>query len=183
MKKILICLLFLGGLVFWAQEVRTAEAQESRRQKSTVLLVINNIAKTKYDEKLNTIMDEALHKKIDGIYNEVEPEQYKLKFAGKSWEAAGLKEILNLVSDATALDYLVYVELRPFEKESNYNLVYYDKKMTANLLLRIVSVSQEKELYKNSFSIEAKDSLARRGGPGKDHSFRGSDQYCVGGVQ
>lgn len=34
--------------------------------------VYNQYCHTTYDEKLTKIMDESLHKKIDGIYNEVD---------------------------------------------------------------------------------------------------------------
>lgn len=35
----------------------------AERQKSTVLLLINNTAHSKHDKKLNTLMQETLHKK------------------------------------------------------------------------------------------------------------------------
>lgn len=42
-----------------------AEAAKSLRQKSSVLLVFNNIAGTRYDEKLTQIALEKLQKKIE----------------------------------------------------------------------------------------------------------------------
>ena len=44
-----------------------AEAAKSLRQKSSVLLVFNNIAGTRYDEKLTQIALEKLQKKMEFI--------------------------------------------------------------------------------------------------------------------
>lgn len=58
---------FLMIFVFFTAACE-AEAAKSLRQKSSVLLVFNNIAGTRYDEKLTQIALEKLQKKIEGIY-------------------------------------------------------------------------------------------------------------------
>ena len=60
-----------------------AEAAKSLRQKSSVLLVFNNIAGTRYDEKLTQIALEKLQKKIEGIYLEIDAEPYGEKLQRK----------------------------------------------------------------------------------------------------
>ena len=57
---------FLMIFVFFTAACE-AEAAKSLRQKSSVLLVFNNIAGTRYDEKLTQIALEKLQKKIEGI--------------------------------------------------------------------------------------------------------------------
>ena len=64
-----------------------AEAAKSLRQKSSVLFgCFNNIAGTRYDEKLTQIALEKLQKKIEGIYLEIDAEPYGENFKEKSFE-------------------------------------------------------------------------------------------------
>lgn len=70
-----------------------AEAAKSLRQKSSVLLVFNNIAGTRYDEKLTQIALEKLQKKIEGIYLEIDAEPYGENFKEKSFEKASFAEL------------------------------------------------------------------------------------------
>ena len=160
MRKFLLLFLMFCALLSIGQDWLgcVAEAQGNLRKKSSVMLIVNNLAQTKYDEKLTAMMNESLHKKIDGIYNELEADAYLPKFAGHSFEQAESKELIDLVHEATELDYLIYVELQPFAKKTNYNLVYYDKAMTANLLLRLIDARNGKEIYQGKYTIEAKDS-------------------------
>jgi len=133
-----------------------ATANGKMRQRSSVILIINNIAHTNYDQKLTKIMDESLHKKIDGIYNEADGADYLAKFSGHSNENSSTKDMLDIVRDSS-VDYFIYTELQPFVKKENYNLIYYDKSMIASVVLRIMDVKNGKELYHNKYSIESTD--------------------------
>ena len=69
-----------------------AEAAKSLRQKSSVLLVFNNIAGTRYDEKLTQIALEKLQKKIEGIYLEkIDAKPYGENFKEESFEKLHLQ--------------------------------------------------------------------------------------------
>ena len=76
---------FLMIFVFFTAACE-AKAAKSLRQKSSVLLVFNNIAGTRYDEKLTQIALEKLQKKIEGIYLEIDAEPYGENFKEKSFE-------------------------------------------------------------------------------------------------
>lgn len=156
-KRVIFSILLLFMLVNLQASQNYANATETMRKRSSVMLVINNIANTKYDDKLTKMMDESLHKKIDGIYNEMDSADYLTKFAGHSNENATAQDMLDLIKDS-GTDYFVYAELQPFVKKSNFNLVYYDKAMTASFVLRIIDIKNCKELYNNKYSIESKDS-------------------------
>lgn len=156
-KRVIFSILLLFMLVNLQVSQNYANATETMRKHSSVMLVINNIANTKYDDKLTKMMDESLHKKIDGIYNEMDSADYLTKFAGHSNENATAQDMLDLIKDS-GTDYFVYAELQPFVKKSNFNLVYYDKAMTASFVLRIIDIKNCKELYNNKYSIESKDS-------------------------
>ncbi len=156
-KRVIFSILLLFMLVNLQVSQNYANATETMRKRSSVMLVINNIANTKYDDKLTKMMDESLHKKIDGIYNEMDSADYLTKFAGHSNENATAQDMLDLIKDS-GTDYFVYAELQPFVKKSNFNLVYYDKAMTASFVLRIIDIKNCKELYNNKYSIESKDS-------------------------
>ena len=156
-KRVIFSILLLFMLVNLQVSQNYANATETMRRHSSVMLVINNIANTKYDDKLTKMMDESLHKKIDGIYNEMDSADYLTKFAGHSNENATAQDMLDLIKDS-GTDYFVYAELQPFVKKSNFNLVYYDKAMTASFVLRIIDIKNCKELYNNKYSIESKDS-------------------------
>lgn len=100
-----------------------AEAAKSLRQKSSVLLVFNNIAGTRYDEKLTQIALEKLQKKIEGIYLEIDAEPYGENFKEKSFEKASFAELTAQV-DGCGADYFVYTELQPITKETHFNFGY-----------------------------------------------------------
>ena len=135
---------FLMIFVFFTAACE-AKAAKSLRQKSSVLLVFNNIAGTRYDEKLTQIALEKLQKKIEGIYLEIDAEPYGENFKEKSFEKASFAELTAQV-DGCGADYFVYTELQPITKE------------TTGLVLRIVDLKNDKELYNKKYLIKAEDS-------------------------
>ena len=134
-----------------------AEAAKSLRQKSSVLLVFNNIAGTRYDEKLTQIALEKLQKKIEGIYLEIDAEPHGENFNEKSFEKASFAELTAQV-DGCGADYFVYTELQPITKETHFNFIYFDKNVETGLVLRIVDLKNDKELYNKKYLIKAEDS-------------------------
>ena len=134
-----------------------AEAAKSLRQKSSVLLVFNNIAGTRYDEKLTQIALEKLQKKIEGIYLEIDAEPYGENFKEKAFEKASFAELTAQV-DGCGADYFVYTELQPITKETHFNFIYFDKNVETGLVLRIVDLKNDKELYNKKYLIKAEDS-------------------------
>ncbi|MCD8359289.1 MAG: hypothetical protein LUC29_00225 [Acidaminococcaceae bacterium] len=152
-KRIFVCLLLML-LVF---TVSSADAARALRQKSSVVLVFNNIAATRYDDKLTVLAVEKLRKKLDGIYIEIEAEPYLKNFQGKSFENKDFAEITEQVQGCSA-DYFVYAELQPFRKETHFDLVYYDKNMKAALVLRILDLKNMRELYNKKYVMKAEDS-------------------------
>ena len=134
-----------------------AEAAKSLRQKSSVLLVFNNIAGTRYDEKLTQIALEKLQKKIEGIYLEIDAEPSGENFKEKSFEKASFAELTAQV-DGCGADYFVYTELQPITKETHFNFIYFDKNVETGLVLRIVDLKNDKELYNKKYVMKAEDS-------------------------
>ena len=114
---------FLMIFVFFTAACE-AKAAKSLRQKSSVLLVFNNIAGTRYDEKLTQIALEKLQKKIEGIYLEIDAEPYGENFKEKSFEKASFAELTAQV-DGCGADYFVYTELQPITKETYFNFIYF----------------------------------------------------------
>lgn len=151
-----LVLAFLMIFVFFTAACK-AEAAKSLRQKSSVLLVFNNIAGTRYDEKLTQIALEKLQKKIEGIYLEVDSEPYGKNFKEKSFEKASFAELTAQV-DGCGADYFVYTELQPITKETYFNFIYFDKNVETGLVLRIVDLKNGKELYNKKYVMKAKDS-------------------------
>ena len=147
---------FLMIFVFFTAACE-AEAAKSLRQKSSVLLVFNNIAGTRYDEKLTQIALEKLQKKIEGIYLEIDAESYGENFKEKSFEKASFAELTAQV-DGCGADYFVYTELQPITKETHFNFIYFDKNVETGLVLRIVDLKNDKELYNKKYLIKAEDS-------------------------
>ena len=131
-----------------------AEAAKSLRQKSSVLLVFNNIAGTRYDEKLTQIALEKLQKKIEGIYLEIDAEPYGENFKEKSFEKASFAELTAQV-DGCGADYFVYTELQPITKETHFNFIYFDKNV--EVLKRIL------ENVHKSFKARTASDKARKG--------------------
>lgn len=121
--------------------LRPAKLKQLRAcdRKAAVLLVFNNIAGTRYDEKLTQIALEKLQKKIEGIYLEVDSEPYGKNFKEKSFEKASFAELTAQV-DGCGADYFVYTELQPITKETYFNFIYFDKNVETGLVLRIVDL-------------------------------------------
>lgn len=147
---------FLMIFVFFTAACE-AKAAKSLRQKSSVLLVFNNIAGTRYDEKLTQIALEKLQKKIEGIYLEIDDEPYGENFKEKSFEKASFAELTAQV-DGCGADYFVYTELQPITKETHFNFIYFDKNVETGLVLRIVDLKNDKELYNKKYVMKAEDS-------------------------
>lgn len=152
-RKTSFLLFVLLSFTFIAANLNNCFAE---RQKSTVLLLINNTAHSKHDKKLNTLMLETLHKKIDVIYHEENPGKFVENFYGKEQSKLSLDEMLAKLSGSTA-DYLVYVELKALDKDSDFNLIYYSKEVTATLFVRLIDMKNEKELYRDEFTMTSKD--------------------------
>lgn len=133
------------------------EATQNLRHKSSVILVFNNIAGTRYDDKLSEIALEKLQKKIEGIYIEVGSEPYDENFKARSFEQAALEELKSQV-DGCEADYFVYVELQPFTKETDFDLIYFNKAVETGLVLRIVDLKNSSELYSKKYVMKAEDS-------------------------
>ena len=126
--------------------------------------MFNNIAGTRYDEKLTQIALEKLQKKIEGIYLEIDAEPYGENFKEKSFEKASFAELTAQV-DGCGADYFVYTELQPITKETHFNFIYpddykkyFDKNVETGLVLRIVDLKNDKELYNKKYLIKAEDS-------------------------
>ena len=132
-------------------------ANTTTRDKSQVLLIINNISESKYSKALNKMMDEELHKKINGIYEEKSAEKFLNNFKNTAACKIPLQSILSKI-DGSSSDYLIYAELKPFNKNTEFNFVYYDKEITATFAIRIIDIKNKKELYKSEYSLTAKDS-------------------------
>ena len=126
-------------------------------RKAACFLVFNNIAGTRYDEKLTQIALEKLQKKIEGIYLEIDAEPYGENFKEKSFEKASFAELTAQV-DGCGADYFVYTELQPITKETHFNFIYFDKNVETGLVLRIVDLKNDKELYNKKYLIKAEDS-------------------------
>lgn len=133
------------------------EAAIQKNQKSTVLLIINNIAKSKHDQRLNEIMQEGLQKKIDRLYYEEDAKTFLSEFAGRDNSELTVEDMLKKIIGSKA-DYLIYAELKPFSQQSEFNFIYHHKEVTATFLLRIIDVQKKQELYSSIYSITAKDS-------------------------
>ena len=134
-----------------------AEAAKSLRQKSSVLLVFNNIAGTRYDEKLTQIALEKLQKKIEGIYLEIDAEPYGENFKEKSFEKASFAELTAQV-DGCGQIILFIPSCSLLQKKHNFNFIYFDKNVETGLVLRIVDLKNDKELYNKKYLIKAEDS-------------------------
>ena len=136
--------------------VLTGPAFAEARQKSAVLAVYINNSGTTYNDVLDKIVETELQKRLEGLYIELDGNLYKPQFAKIDVEAASVKQIIDVVHDSGA-DYLVYIELYPFNKAENYNLIYHRKSMTSNVFLWLIDIKNRQTLYKDHFSLKSKD--------------------------
>lgn len=153
--KFIAVLTLIGCYLF--NIIGNCYAYNDAREKSKVLILINNIANTKHDKALNEIMYKELHKKIDGIYFEEDNQKYLKSIEGKDNSQLTVTEMLEKINDSDS-DYLIYAELKRIDKKSDFNFVYYDKEVTATFCLRIIDIKNKKELYSSEYSMTAEDS-------------------------
>lgn len=151
----LLTFAFFIGILFCPDQ--TAFAQQ--RKKSAVITIYNNLSGTTYNKDLDKIVQKELQRRIEGLYIELDNEPYTTKFRGKSFSNADLFDVVSAVQDSGA-DYLVYVELLPFDKHGTNYVAHFDKTMTASVFLWLIDVKQGKEYYRGSFSMASKDSSA-----------------------
>lgn len=151
---ILMFAFIFGGFIFSEQKAFAAQ-----RRKSAVITVYNNLSGTTYNKALDKVVQKELQRRLEGLYIELDSEPYAAKFRGKSLSDADLFDVVNAVKDSGA-DYLVYVELLPFDKHGTNYVAHFDKNMTASVFLWLIDVKQGKEFYKGSFSMASKDSSA-----------------------
>lgn len=128
----------------------------AQRQKSTVLLIINNMANSKHDKKLTEIIKEALHKKIDNLYQQENVALFSKNFLGADNSQLSVQDIISKI-EGTSSDYLIYAELKSLRNDTEYNIIYYTKKITLTFFIRIVDVKNKKDLYYDDFQITATD--------------------------
>lgn len=139
------------------------------REKSQVLLIINNIAHSKHDKVLNKLMNERLQEKIEVIYRQENNKPYFDSFIGQENSILSLDEILEKVKKSKS-DYLVYAELKQINKDTDFNLIYHGKEVSVTFYLRIVDIKNRKDLYSSEYSLMAKDST--------DYFFVGSSSVA-----
>ncbi len=139
------------------------------RQKSQVLLIINNIANSKHDKALNQLMHEKLQAKLDVIYRQEDSTPYLKNFVGQEISVLPIDELLQKVSDSKS-DYLVYAELKKIDKDTNFNLIYHGKEVNITFCIRIIDIKNKQELYSSEYSLGAKDST--------DYFFVGSSSVA-----
>lgn len=139
------------------------------RQKSQVLLIINNIANSKHDKALNQLMHEKLQAKLDVIYRQEDSTPYLKNFVGQENSVLPIDELLQKASDSKS-DYLVYAELKKIDKDTNFNLIYHGKEVNITFCIRIIDIKNKQELYSSEYSLGAKDST--------DYFFVGSSSVA-----
>ncbi len=158
MKKYLICsiLLLILGCCF-VHDVYAGTYNSNVRQKSTVMLIINNIADSKHNDALNKIMYEELHKKIDVIYKEEDSNAYVKEFLNKDNSILSAEDMCRKIGTCKS-DYLIYAELKELNKTTNFNFVYHGKKIAATFYIAIVDIENRSYLYNSEYTLTAEDS-------------------------
>lgn len=130
---------------------------DNLRKKSSVLVIFNNQSGKRYNASLNEIAEKELNKKVEGLYIEIDSETFKPAFEKSTHESDDVASLSHIIKDSGS-KYFVYVELLPYTGTEDYNLIYHNKQMTANAILRIIDVQNEKELFNKRYSMTAKDS-------------------------
>ena len=142
-RFILVCITLITSFVIVYPSPTYAS-----KAKSSVLLIFNNQADKYYNNKLNVIALQELHKKVDGIYTVFENDSYTEKFSSES-HFEDETEKINVLSNDVNTDYLVYTELMPFHISEDLDLIWHTKKATATVGLRIIERKAGKELFKS----------------------------------
>lgn len=117
---------------------------------------INNSGTT-YNKELDKIVNEELKKRLEGLYVELDNEEYIEIFKNKSIIQSEKREVIPLV-DGSGARYFIYMELLPFVEKSDYNFVYHNKAMTSSVFIWIIDLKTNQDILRNTFSLKEKDS-------------------------
>lgn len=158
MKQYLICNILAFIICFcFMQNVEANSYNSNIRQKSTVMLIVNNIADSKHNDALNKIMYEELHQKIDVLYKEESADKYIGLFLNKDNSVLTAEDMYKKVNDCKS-DYLIYAELKELNKKTNFNFVYHGKEIAATFYIAILDIKNCRYLYKSEYTLAAEDS-------------------------
>lgn len=158
MRKYLICnVLFILISCCFMNNVYADNNGPYVRQKSTVMLIINNIADSKHNDALNEIMFEELHKKIDVLYKEEPADEYTEEFLHKDNSVLSAEDMCKKIESCKS-DYLIYAELKELNKTTNFNFVYHGKEIAATFYIAILDIKNHKYLYRSEYTLVAEDS-------------------------
>lgn len=156
MKKQLCYFMLLLSLLCGLSLSSTCNAQQIRT-KNTVLTVYINNSGTTYNKELDKIVNEELKKRLEGLYVELDNEEYIEAFKNKSIIQSEKREVIPLV-DGSGARYFIYMELLPFVEKSDYNFVYHNKAMTSSVFIWIIDLKTNQDILRNTFSLKEKDS-------------------------
>jgi len=153
-KRIMLVIICLLSLAF---PINHTFAQE--RTKATISIIFINSARTTYDDELTNKINVWFDGKVNGIYNVIPSNHPLAKLKELGFEDIGMaekKDLLDAFSDIHT-DYIIFAQLQPFIRKERITLFTYGKDMTANMVLKILDVSNAKYLYNGKFIIKGSD--------------------------
>jgi hypothetical protein len=127
------------------------------RQKASVAVIVVNNAGTDYDAELTEKMADWVKKKFDGVYDvrPAAPFVARLRAAGAADLDAAKKAAVGETFRSEAVDYVVYIELKPFTVDGHVALFRYGRNVTADILVRMYDVVRDQYLHDATLSRQA----------------------------
>ncbi|MBP2650528.1 MAG: hypothetical protein H6Q74_1353 [Firmicutes bacterium] len=150
MRFVLLLLLLIVIAAFLPQ---FGFAQE--RQKASIAIVYNNNSNSAFNSAIDEHVMNFFHKKVDGIYNLVSGDNYK-----KNLFNNGTFPSPSVIVDAVQndnIDYIIYLQLQPFQRKEKVAIFRYGKDMTVTAILNIYNGNTGKCLFSKTFSANAAD--------------------------
>ncbi|MCE5284534.1 MAG: hypothetical protein LLG02_01610 [Pelosinus sp.] len=164
MKKVLITLLVLMGIVFsqtvvFANETGAPVNQISSKQAIVALLFVNN-AKTTYDNELTEKIMGNFAAQMKDKYQVVAGEPYLERLKKQGIVDIATAERVDIIDafKGENVDYVIYCELQPFVRKEKFTVFTQGIDMTATIPLKIISLKENKYLYNGKFVEFATDS-------------------------
>ena len=178
-KMFLVLTMLLTVLCSTAVQAAAAPAAVAADTLPRVAVLIVNNGKTTYDQNITDHEKEFFRKILPaGRYSYIDGTPYRKKLEDRGLSdltAAERSDLVDVFGEGGA-DYIVFMEIEPFERKERKHFMTPSIEMTTQIPFRIIDVARNKYLYKGKFTEKGTNSTMLGGIGSKDAALQAMNQ-------